>query len=71
MEAVNLSLNAVEWWRLVAVGFCTGACVAFIGIWAFGVWAGRRAYMPGPFARPFTDGEGYRLTPPAPEKPTA
>ena len=53
-------LNAVEWWRLLVVGFLLGAGVTCIAIWALSHWAGKRNYVPGPFAR---FGE-YRMSPP-------
>lgn len=62
MDEMSLSLNAVEWWRLLVVGFLLGLGSMAIGIWVLGKWAESRPYMPGPFARP--DIENYRLSPP-------
>ena len=64
MDALNLSLNAVEWWRLLVVGFLLGAGFTCVSIALLSLWAGARNYMPGPFAR---EGD-YRLTPPQPDE---
>lgn len=52
---MNEALNAVEWWRLLVVGFLLGMGCLAIGIWALATWAQGRPYMPGPFARPDYD----------------
>ena len=60
---INVALNAVEWWRVLVVGFLLGLACMAIGIWVLGKWAETRPYMPGPFARP--DIANYRLMPPS------
>lgn len=62
MNELNASLNAVEWWRMLVVGFLLGVGFTAVAIWAFSQWAQRRPYMPGPFAR--HDISNYRLSPP-------
>jgi hypothetical protein len=59
-------LNDVEGWRLLVVGFLFGIGATLIGVWIVAQWAGARAYIPGPFARPDLE-EHYRLAPPRPE----
>lgn len=62
MEALNLSLNAVEWWRLLVVGFLLGVGFSCFAIAMLSLWAGARRYMPGPLARPFVKDGDYRLS---------
>lgn len=62
MDALNLSLNAVEWWRLLLVGFLLGVATTCFAIAMLSLWASTRRYVPGPFARPFTHGDAYRLS---------
>lgn len=68
MEALNISLNAVEWWRLLLVGFLLGVGFTCFAIAMLSLWAGTRRYAPGPFARPFVSGDSFRLVPPQPDE---
>lgn len=68
MDKVNALMDTIAWWKLVGLGIPIGVIATVAVIFLAARIASGRNYMPGPFTRVFTNGEGYRLMPPSDDR---